>query len=100
MKNCTIFAHFTKDQNSNLKLLVLSFNNEAIARCHMKISMFKYLNNSSSLSRNGCLRGGGGLNFLTAKIKIFIFSCIEVINVTIVALLKHGSAVLNGINIS
>ena len=31
--------------------------------------------------------------------KIFIFSCIEVINVTIVVLLRHGSAVLNGINI-
>ena len=44
--------------------------------------------------------GIGGLNFITEKVKIFIFTCIEVFNVTMVALLKHVSTVLNGINIS
>ena len=62
--------------------------------------MLNYFNNSSSLCRNGYLRGDGGLNCIITKIKTNIFTCLEVFTVTIVSLLKHGSAVLNGISIS
>ena len=61
----------------------------------------EYSNNLSSLCRNGFLRGGGGLNFITEqKRKFSFFSCIEVIDVTVVALLIHRSTVLNSIDIS
>ena len=44
--------------------------------------MFQYLKNVFLLGRNDCFSGGGGLNFVTKKVKIVRFSCMLVIDFT------------------
>ena len=51
--------------------------------------MLEYLNKVFLLDRNGCFSGGGGLNFVTKKVKIFNFSCMLVIDFTVIAILKY-----------
>ena len=58
--------------------------------------MLECLNNVFLLGRNGCFRGCGGLNFVMKKVKIFDFSCMLVIELTVIALLKYVA--INGKN--
>ena len=51
--------------------------------------MLEYLNNVFYLGKNGCFIGGGGLNFVTKKVKIFDFSCTLVTDFNVLALLKY-----------
>ena len=45
--------------------------------------MFKYLKSVFLLGRNDCFSGGGGINFVTKNVNIFLFSCMLVIDFTI-----------------